>query len=136
MMSAASGAELSAPRTSRFLEPLLRWLFPGITGVHLEQAHILVRKLGHLTEYAILAWLAARALVSSSRALLRGSWFRIALLLIICYALLDEYHQSFVPLRTPSIYDSFIDMIGGFAALLVFARYQRKRRPAKTDPGA
>ena len=33
--------------------------------------------------------------------------------------LLDEYHQSFVPQRTASIYDSLIDMAGGLTALLV-----------------
>jgi len=33
--------------------------------------------------------------------------------------LLDEYHQSFVPSRTASIFDSLIDMSGGLTALLV-----------------
>jgi VanZ family protein len=45
--------------------------------------------------------------------------------LIVVYALLDEYHQSFVPSRTASIFDSFIDMSGGVAMLLLLRRRQR-----------
>jgi VanZ family protein len=39
--------------------------------------------------------------------------------LIVGYALLDEYHQSFVPSRTASIFDSLIDSVGGLVALIV-----------------
>ena len=39
------------------------------------------------------------------------------------YGLLDEFHQSFVPSRTPSIYDSAIDIAGGLAVLLIFKFY-------------
>jgi VanZ family protein len=42
--------------------------------------------------------------------------------LVVVYALADEYHQSFVPSRTASIYDSLIDMIGGLTALLIVRR--------------
>jgi VanZ family protein len=40
----------------------------------------------------------------------------------VIYALLDEYHQSFVPSRTASIFDSMIDMAGGLTALLIVRR--------------
>ena len=43
----------------------------------------------------------------------------LSLALVVVYALLDEYHQSFVPSRTASIFDSFIDMAGGLTALLL-----------------
>jgi VanZ family protein len=39
--------------------------------------------------------------------------------LVVTYALMDEYHQTFVPSRTGSIYDSFINMAGGLTALLI-----------------
>ena len=32
---------------------------------------------------------------------------------------MDEYHQSFVPSRTASIYDSMIDIAAGLTALLI-----------------
>ncbi len=68
--------------------------------------HFITRKLAHFTEYAILGFLAARAFRTSPRPGDQQRWFLISLTLIVVYALLDEYHQSFVPTRTGSIYDS------------------------------
>jgi VanZ family protein len=45
----------------------------------------------------------------------------------VVYALLDEYHQSFVPSRTGSVYDSLIDATGGLVALL-FVRAWKLRQ--------
>ena len=47
---------------------------------------------------------------------------------MVLYALLDEYHQSFVPTRTPSIYDSAIDVAGGLTVLLIFKAYRTRTR--------
>jgi len=41
---------------------------------------------------------------------------------VVAFALADEYHQSFVPTRTGSFYDSLIDIAGGLTALLVIRR--------------
>ena len=126
-ISFASTGEFSADNTSRIIGPLLRWLFPNISPEQLAHAHFLVRKAAHFTEYAICAFLAARALAVSSRRVLRHNWFFISLLLVIVYALLDEYHQSFVASRTASIYDSLIDMSGGLCALLLYALWRKRR---------
>jgi VanZ family protein len=123
----ASTGEFSAANTSRIIGPLLRWMFPGISDENLAFAHFLTRKAAHFTEYAILAWLAARAFTTSSDQTLHRRWFLIALALVILYALSDEYHQSFVASRTASIYDSFIDMSGGLTALLLYALGLRRR---------
>ena len=51
----------------------------------------------------------------SSRRRARGSrrrWWLAAFALVACARALDEYHQSFVPARTGTIYDSLLD-IGG-----------------------
>ncbi|MHB8523972.1 MAG: VanZ family protein [Limisphaerales bacterium] len=52
---------LSSRHTSRFIEPFLRWLIPGISPAALERVHLAVRKSGHLTEYGVLAALLWRA---------------------------------------------------------------------------
>jgi VanZ family protein len=52
----------------------------------------------------------------------------MGILLIMIYALLDEYHQSFVPSRTASIYDSLIDVVGGLTALSIFAIWGARGR--------
>jgi VanZ family protein len=129
----ASTGEFSAGNTSRIIGPLLRWLFPDISEENLLLAHYITRKVAHFTEYAILAWLAARAFTTSSRPLLRRHWFLISLLLVIVYSLSDEYHQSFVPSRTGTIYDSFIDMSGGLTALILYALW--RRRASRKDDG-
>jgi VanZ family protein len=124
----ASTGELSASNTSLIVRPLLLWLFPDISEARIDLAHFLVRKAAHFTEYAILALLAARALSGSFHDALRRRWFYVSLLLIIIYALTDEFHQSFVPSRTASIYDSLVDIAGGLTALVWFARRRRKKR--------
>lgn len=91
--------------------------------------HMVTRKLAHFTEYAILGFLAARAFLSSPRRAISSRWFLISLTIIVVYALMDEYHQSFVPTRTGSIYDSLIDIAGGLTALLVIRRIRRNREP-------
>jgi VanZ family protein len=126
-ISFASTRAFSADNTSRVIGPLLVWLFPTISPAQLDHAHHLIRKAAHFTEYAIFAFLAARALARSSQPVLRHGWFLISLLMVISYALVDEFHQSFVPSRTASIYDSLIDMSGGLCALLVYALWLKLR---------
>ena len=84
--------------------------------------HFITRKLAHFTEYAILGLLAARAFRTSPRPAISSRWFLISLTLIVTFALVDEYHQSFVPTRTGSVYDSLIDIAGGLTVLLVIRR--------------
>ena|ERR1041384_33643 len=124
----ASTSALSAANTSRIIEPLLRWLLPHITEAQLANAHFIVRKCAHFTEYAVLALFAARAFLTSTKDLLHRRWLISALVLVAVYALLDEYHQAFVPTRTPSIYDSMIDTAGGTTALIILALWRRRKR--------
>ena len=86
--------------------------------------HFITRKIAHFTEYAILGFLSARAFRTSPRPAINKRWFLICATLVVVNALMDEYHQSFVPSRTASIFDSLIDMAGGLTALLVVRRKQ------------
>jgi VanZ family protein len=125
-----SSSILSGSNTSTFLVQPMRWLFPTASESTLQLIHLLIRKAGHLTEYAILAWLAARAFRTSSNELLHRSWFLAALILVVLYSLSDEFHQRFVPSRGASLHDCAIDSVGGLAALIVLAvRANRVRNP-------
>lgn len=126
----ASTGQLSASNTSRFIRPLLLWLFPDISDAGLLFGHFIIRKTAHFVEYAVLALLAARAFLSSAHNLLRRQWLLVSFVLVALYALFDEFHQSFVATRTGSIYDSLIDMSGGATALvlLFFWRALQRRR--------
>ncbi|HEY0377830.1 MAG TPA: VanZ family protein [Pyrinomonadaceae bacterium] len=127
MFFASTGA-FSGENTSRVVRPLLLWLFPDISEEKIALTHFVTRKVAHFLEYGILAFLAARAFSSSPGPFLRRRWFLISLLLVVIYSLSDEYHQSFVPSRGASIYDSLIDTLGGLTALLLFYAWRVKRR--------
>jgi VanZ family protein len=124
----ASTANFSASNTSRIIRPLLLWLFPDISEPSIQRVHFFVRKTAHFTEYATLALLAARAFRSSGLAALRRSWWLAAFALVAAVSLADEYHQSFLPSRTGTIYDSFLDMTGGGVALACLALWLAARR--------
>lgn len=87
------------------------------------EAHVIhpyVRKAAHMTEYFILAIALSFPLYVYR---IRGIWLML-LAGIICvgFAGLDEYHQSFVAGRGPSVKDVCIDSIGaGIGILLVQA---------------
>lgn len=83
------------------------------------------KKLGHFVAYGLLALAYRRGLGSGGpRLLAAGS-------LAVIYALLDEYHQSFVPGRNPSLVDALLfDAGGALAALWASKRFAAKPRPA------
>ena len=123
----ASTGAFSGENTSRIVRPLLLWLFPDISEEKIALAHFVVRKVAHFLEYGVLAFLAARAFSNSPGPNLRRRWFVASLLLVVVYSLTDEYHQSFVPSRGASVYDSLIDSLGGLTALLLYYAWRSKR---------
>ncbi len=126
----ASTGEFSSDNSSRFVRPLLLWLFPGISEGQLAGVHFLTRKASHLAEYAVLAFLAVRAFASSSQAVIQRRWFQLALSLVVISSLLDEFHQSFTPARSGSLLDSVIDVVGGMIVLLICRAYYRRSESA------
>lgn len=127
----ASTGQFSASNTSRIIRPLMLWLFPEITEDELLTVHFAVRKGAHFAEYALLALLASRAFLTSSKEALRRRWWAAAFALVAACALLDEYHQSFVAARTGTVYDSLIDMSGGAAAVALVALWRTRRAAAR-----
>src|SRR5437763_499012 len=104
-----SSDALSAEHTSRFLVPFLLWLDPHISFNTIAAIHLVVRKLGHLTEYAILASLLWRGLRGTFVQVSGRSIALLAFLVSAVFAASDEFHQSFVPTRTPAVQDVMID---------------------------
>lgn len=86
-----------------------------------ELIHHLFRKCGHLTEYAVLALLLWRALHATKSGLPAWSWPKVGgtMLMVFLYGMTDEFHQIFVPTRTPHITDVLIDTTGGAIGLFV-----------------
>lgn len=111
----------SYQHSSRIIEPLLRWLFPGMSEEHIHLLHHIARKCAHLTEYAVLALLLWRAVRKPVRKDSRPwSWRQagIAIAIVFLYAASDEFHQIFVPTRTPLVSDVFIDTSGAVMVMV------------------
>jgi len=118
----ASSDSMSFQHSSRFLAPVLRWLFPHMTERTISDMVFVIRKCAHLTEYAILALLVLRAVrkpVRNDPRPWRWSEAGWAILLVVLYAGSDEIHQIFVPHREGKFADVIIDTSGGVAGLLI-----------------
>ncbi len=83
----------------------------GLEEVEAGLVDLALRKCVHVFEYFMLNILFYRALKGSFK-LDPKKLFLCSVVFSVIYALLDEYHQSFVPSRTSSIYDVMIDSIG------------------------
>ncbi|HET7872437.1 MAG TPA: VanZ family protein, partial [Terriglobales bacterium] len=121
----ASSDSASFQHSSRFLDPLVRWLFPSWAPPRVDAAVFFLRKCAHFTEFGILVLLVWRALQSArlwragevkslsaeDTAHSQGSpgcsswrWKPafIAFGVVVVYAITDEFHQYFVPTRQAS----------------------------------
>ncbi|HYS16593.1 MAG TPA: VanZ family protein [Candidatus Binatia bacterium] len=108
----------SAAHTGNWLLPILEAFAPWATPAQLDALHGLVRKGGHLTEYALLAALWHRAFAQGRHVGPRAAAW-IAFAISLGWAVLDEARQSFVPSRTASAVDVAIDGAGAFLAVVV-----------------
>lgn len=124
-MSSNAGA---MSETSRFVRPILEFLFPAASEETLRIYHGYVRKSAHFTEYALLAILAARALTGSSIRMLKMNWAVAAFLIVGFIAVIDETGQSLRISRTGSIWDVALDVLGGTAAVIAFKLFFRRNR--------
>ena len=105
---------------------------PDLPRAPLSLIDLLLKKIAHLTEYAIFALLVYRALGPTFP---QGECVRsvVAWTLAVVYAASDELHQSFVPGRTATPIDVGIDAIGALLGLGVWAAV-RRRRASTTEP--
>lgn len=117
-----------------------------------EQIHTPIRKLAHMTEYALLAWFIFIPTLNWNREILWenettkqnlpnkkivGKICFGSLFFIMLYASTDEFHQLFVEGRSGKITDVFIDTCGAALGILFFiflwkiVLIQRKKRKSK-----
>ena len=124
----------SSDNTRSVIERILSWFLPHVGHHTINDVNHYVRKTAHFTEYAMFAALVFRAMRADSTLRWKLSWLIGSFLIVACWSLLDELHQSFTRTRGASIYDSMLDSSGGLFALLVItalARLQEsRRRPA------
>jgi len=128
---AGSTSVMSAEHTSRYIVPFLLWLKPGMSPKAIWTILVVIRKCAHVIEYTVLALLLWRAL-RSVPTLRTRSFVVFCAVLLGCafFAASDEFHQTFVKGRTPSVRDVLLDVGGAFLGLLIGATFAR-RHPKK-----
>jgi len=127
---------MSAEHTSRYIVPFLLWLKPGMSPMTIWIILVVVRKFAHVIEYTILALLLWRA-VRSVPTLRTKTLMVFAAVLLGCalFAASDEFHQTFVKSRTPSVRDVLLDVGGALLGLLIgvtFVSHHPKKFSAST----
>jgi VanZ family protein len=113
----------------------LRWLFEGIFGpvpdARWELLHHFIRKSGHFLGYGGIGLLWLRAwwmTLPRSRFLHDAS---LALLGTALVAGFDEWHQTFLPNRTGSVWDVLLDCCGTLTLEVLVYVFMRIFRPKK-----
>jgi VanZ family protein len=129
MSTASFGDQQSRSMLARILsfQPL------NVSEPTLNLLNALSRKVGHLSEYAVLCFLIYQSLADATgwrwhpR---RAVW---SLALAAAYSLTDEFHQIFVPGRHASLFDCGIDTIGAAIAMLLVYAVSRLHDIKATD---
>jgi len=117
----------SSQQTARVIIPILRWLFPFASHRTLYLMHVAIRKVAHITEFAAFS-IAVFHGVRGSRSGWQLDWALYTLLIAVAYAGLDEWHQSFVPMREARVRDVFIDATGALLAQVFVWAYAKRHR--------
>ncbi|HEY2120397.1 MAG TPA: VanZ family protein [Candidatus Acidoferrum sp.] len=126
LISSFSTHYFSSQHTSRIITPILHWLFPRATTHSIHLMHVAIRKLAHVTEFAIFSVTVFHGI----RGRLTGwrlSWALGTLAIAVTYAGLDEWHQSFVPLRESTVRDVLLDAFGALLAQSLVWIYSRSK---------
>jgi len=123
----------SSEHTGSLLYMLLTRLFGQIDFYKFLVFHHYLRKTGHVVGYGMLSLLLLRgwrATLGRVQALLLRaallSWLGTAFV-----AAMDEWHQSYIPSRTGTVWDVALDTVAGVAFLVVaYFRLRRSERVA------
>ncbi len=118
----------SSENTFSWMEMVLGLLIPKISSQELGLINAVIRKAGHVIEYFILGLLLFRTFSSSSISPWSWRWSFFAVMVVVLWAVSDEFHQSFVPTRTASAVDVGIDTAAGILAQFVGALWHRYNR--------
>lgn len=97
----------------------------------IEYGNPIIRKLAHFSIYALVGvWI--MSFMSTFKTRLYKKWI-VSMIVGVEYAIFDEYHQSFVSGRAPSIMDVGIDSLGVLGGILVVLIIISIYRALKSD---
>jgi VanZ family protein len=120
---AFSTGTYSGSLTGWLLQEVLEFFHILVSPATFRLVHHILRKLAHLSEYAIFCMLLYGSFSGGQDFSWRARKALASLVIAATYSLTDEFHQLFVPGRGASIVDCGIDAAGAaLGMLLVYAR--------------
>jgi VanZ family protein len=128
LISTFSTRYFTDEQTGRVILPVLHWLFPWASHRMLHLMHAGIRKLAHVTEFGVFSAAVFRG-VRCGRTGWQVRWALATLVIAAGYAGLDEWHQSFVPLRHATPRDVAIDTLGALLAQVMVWWYAMRKWP-------
>ena len=137
MIAIGSTETFSASHTINWLGRILA--FMHFNAAQLEFLNHVLRKIGHFSVYAVLSLLLFRSWMATLAARMPGRrlssmWsaraFALAISGAVLVASLDEFHQSLVRFRGPSVKDVILDSFGAIFAqmILIVVLYGKRRK--------
>jgi len=102
----------------------------------LRLMHVGIRKMAHVGEFGLFSITVFHG-IRGGRFGWRFNWALATLLIAVAYAGLDEWHQSFVPLREARVRDVVIDALGAVLAQTLvwfYARWISNAASTSADP--
>jgi VanZ family protein len=140
MIACESTASMGSASTSRWLLPIWVHLFGPVSAEKWAVIHHIIRKTGHFIGYggvSLCFFHGWRTTLSIDRRGLSAVRRLSAVLAVVCTFVVasgDEFHQSFLPGRTSSIYDVGLDVCGAIVTqilLLTLSRLFMRSRELK-----
>ena len=119
IMSNTNGND-SSSQSNFFANIILQFI-----NIHKETLTLLIRKIAHMSEYAILALFTYYALIKI--AFNKRIIFQITFLISFLYACSDEFHQLFISGRSGQFTDIIIDSTGCLIMLLFLYLWDKKK---------
>ncbi|WP_346678295.1 VanZ family protein [Erysipelatoclostridium sp. An173] len=119
IMSNTNGND-SSSQSNFFANIILQFI-----NIDKETLTFLIRKVAHMSEYAILALFTYYALIKI--AFNKRIIFQITFLISFLYACSDEFHQLFISGRSGQFTDIIIDSTGCLIMLLFLYLWQKKK---------
>jgi VanZ family protein len=126
-----STESFGSDHTSEPLRRLFEAIFGRVSPADWEIIHHYIRKSGHFLGYGFigLAWLRAWWFTLPRSRFLQDAF--LALLGTAVIASCDEWHQSFLPNRTSSVWDVLLDCTGAIVLQLIVYLFMRTFRPKR-----
>ncbi|MFY8052967.1 MAG: VanZ family protein [Armatimonadaceae bacterium] len=119
-------ADHTRPVLASIVRRFLPWLAERMSPQMIDLTDFVIRKIAHVTEYAVLSLLVSRSLAVRQETPTKQRV--LATIIASLYALSDEFHQSFVPSRGATYTDVMWDTLGATIGSGVLYEVHRRKK--------